>query len=648
MKHNTGMTRRDFIKAAGAGLFLSSLKFALPLPAWALSAGEGIEQMTPRSRYDLIIGYSPIHIDGREGTATAINGSVPGPLVHLREGEDIALNVTNHLMDVEHSSIHWHGILVPFRMDGVPGVNFDGIQPGETYEYRYRVKQSGTYWYHSHSRFQEQTGTYGPLVIDPKEGEPFDYDRDYPVVLSDWSFEDPETIFRHINLMGHYYNFQRRTAWDFFDDVGERGFANTVTGRMAWGKMRMSPVDLADVTAYTYTYLMNGHSPDMNWTAIFNPGETIRLRFINASTMTNFDVRIPDMDMEVVMADGKTVRPVSVHEFRIGVAETYDVLVRPGEDRAFTLFAESLDRSGYVRGTLAPEAGMEAAVPALRPRPVRRLEDIGMGGMDDSLFGGMKHGSMQNGSTQTDDTQQKSMQQDGMPDDSMQKDDMQHGNIQYDSSQTDNIQQHSTQQDSMREDTMQHGGMGHGSRPRQDPRIPGPNGPTYFKPEKSKSNVAMVIMNPKYRLDEPGIGLGEDGWRVLTYQDLISTAPQPYSTVVDREMTINITANMERYMFSFDGKKFSEHPGPYLFRHNERLRLFMVNHTMMEHPIHLHGMWMQLENGAAELPFKHTILTKPGGVLSVRITPIEKGDWAFHCHLLYHMEAGMAQVVRVA
>jgi len=578
------ITRREFIRAAGAGLFMAGLHVALPLPAWAITANPGIRKLNAQSRYDLTVGYSPIRIDGRKGEATAINGTVPGPLVHLREGDEVILNVTNELMDTEHSSIHWHGILVPFRMDGVPGVNFNGIQPGESYQYRYRVKQAGTYWYHSHSRFQEQTGTYGPLVIEPKDGEPFAYERDYPVVLSDWSFEDPETIFRHINLMGHYYNFQRRTLWDFFDDVGDRGVLNTFADRMAWGKMRMSPVDLADVTAYTYTYLMNGHSPDMNWTALFNPGETVRLRFINASTMTNYDVRIPGLEMQVVMADGKAVRPVSVHEFRIGVAETYDVLVRPREDRAFTLFAESLDRSGYTRGTLAPEPGMEAAVPMLRPRPVRRLEDIGMGMMDDKILGEIDHDQMKRGKQQS----------------------------------------------------------------KHDPRIPGPNGPEPFIPDRKGSNVAMVIMNPKYRLNEPGIGLGNDGWRVLTYDDLVSIEPQPYAETVDREMTINITANMERYTFSFDGKKFSEQPGPYLFRHNERLRLFLVNHTMMEHPIHLHGMWMQLENGAGMLPFKHTVLTKPGEVLSALITPIEKGDWAFHCHLLYHMEAGMAQVVRVA
>jgi len=584
MSGTRNITRRDFIKTAGAGLFLAGLRCTLPLPSWASSAESGIQKLSPRRRYDLTIGYSPLRIDGRKGTATAVNGSVPGPLVHLREGDDVVLNVTNALMDTAHASIHWHGLLVPFRMDGVPGVNFNGIQPGETYEYRYRVKQAGTYWYHSHSRFQEQTGAYGPLIIDPKDGEPFEYDRDYPVVLSDWSFEDPETIFRHINLMGHYYNFQQRTVGDFFDDVAEGGFAETVTRRMAWGEMRMSPVDLADVTGATYTYLMNGHSPAMNWTAIFNPGETIRLRFINAGSTANYDVRIPGLDMEIVMVDGKAVRPVSVHEFRIGVAETYDVLVRPGRNRAFTIFAESLGRSGYARGTLAPEPGLEAAVPALRPRPVRRLEDIGMGGMVGGDMAGMDHGK-----------------------------------------------------------------MAHGGKPmRHDPRIPGPSGPKPFTPEGNRSNVAMVVMNPRYRLDEPGIGLGEDGWRVLTYEDLISAEPQPYSATVDREMTINITANMERYMFSFDGKKFSEHPGPYLFRHNERLRLFLVNHTMMEHPIHLHGMWMQLENGADRLPFKHTILTKPGEVLSVRITPIEKGDWAFHCHLLYHMEAGMFQVVRVA
>ncbi len=600
MSDSREISRRRVLQGMGAGLFLAGLHTAFPLPLWARSDQWGLAGLpAAQSRYDLTIGYYPITIDGRQGTSTGINGTVPGPLVRLREGDEVELNVTNALMDTEHSSIHWHGILVPFPMDGVPGVNFAGIRPGETYEYRYKVVQAGTYWYHSHSFLQEQSGTYGPLIIDPKDGEPWDYDRDYVVVLSDWSFEKPETIFRHINLMGDYYNYQQRTIGDFFEDVAERGFLSTVADRMAWGKMRMSPVDLLDVTGHTYTYLMNGNSPDMNWTALFNPGETIRLRFINASAMTNFDVRIPGLNMDVVMADGKAVKPVNVHEFRIGVAETYDVLVRPTTDRAFTIFAESLDRSGYTRGTLAPEAGMEASVPSPRPRPVRRLEDIGMGKMDDKIFGGMDHGEMKQGGADMGEMDDPPPGQERKP----------------------------TQ---------------------QDPRIPGPNGPEPFHPKKEKVNVAMVINNPKYRLDEPGLGLGRDGWRVLTYDDLVSAAAQPYRPTADREMTINITANMERYMFSFDGKKFTEQPGPYLFRHNERLRLFLVNHTMMAHPIHLHGMWMQLENGAEELPFKHTVLTKPGEVLSVLITPVEKGDWAFHCHLLYHMEAGMFQVVRVA
>ena len=582
MTHRT-LSRRRFLHGMGAGLFLAGLHTAFPLPLWARTDQWGLEGLPgAQSRYDLTIGYSPITIDGRKGTATAINGTVPGPLVRLREGDEVELNVTNALMDTEHSSIHWHGILVPFPMDGVPGVNFAGIRPGETYPYRYKVVQAGTYWYHSHSFLQEQSGTYGPLIIDPTDGEPWDYDRDYVVVLSDWSFEKPETIFRHINLLGHYYNYQQRTFGDFIDDIREHGFGATLNERLAWGQMRMSPVDLADVTGATYTYLMNGNSPAMNWTALFNPGETVRLRFINAAAMSNFDVRIPGLDLEVVMADGKAVKPVRAHEFRIGVAETYDVLVRPREDKPFTIFAESLDRSGYARATLSPEPGLEAPVPELRPRPVRNLRDIGMGMM---LGCGMQHGAM----------------------------DHEHSPAQH------------------------------------DPRIPGPNGPEPFIPDRAGSpNVAMIVKNPRYRLDEPGLGLGDDGWRVLTYADLVSDEPQVYAETPEREMTINITANMERYMFSFDGKKFTEHPGPYLFRHNERLRLFLVNHTMMEHPIHLHGMWMQLENGAQDLPYKHTILVKPGELLSALITPIEKGDWAFHCHLLYHMEAGMFQVVRVA
>ena len=586
------ISRRQFIGGAAGAAFVAGLNMSLPLPAWARTTTapgavdqHGVGHIETKNLYNLDIGYAPFTLNGRTGKASAINGSVPGPLVKLREGDRVRLNVTNSLMDAKHSSIHWHGLIVPYTMDGVPGLSFNGIKPGETFEYEFDLVQAGTYWYHSHSFFQEQTGTYGPLVIEPRAPEPFSYDRDYVVMLSDWSFEDPETIFANIKRSGDYYNYQKRTVWDFFNDVSDKGLGNTLNERMMWGKMRMSPVDLADVTSATYTYLMNGNSPQMNWTGIFNPGETVRLRFINAAAMSTFDVRIPGLDMKVVMVDGKKVKPVNFHEFRIGVAETYDVLVTPRADRPFTIFAESLDRGGYARGTLSPEPGLSAAIPPLRPRPVRKMEDIGM-------MAGMDMGS---GKIMNMDATKEAMGSAG------------------------------------------HGGMDHTM-----------NEPNNL-PDKSRSNVVMVIKNPKDRLADPGIGLGKDGWKVLTYKDLASNEPQPYKADVDREMTINLTANMERYMFSFDGKKYSEQDGPYLFRHNERLRLYLVNHTMMEHPIHLHGMWMQIENGNSHdnLPYKHTILMKPGEKLSVLITPIEKGDWAFHCHLLYHMEAGMMQAVRV-
>jgi len=594
----SSLDRRRFLRQLGAGVFVTSLGGLLPRPAWAAVTGQSLTDSAIRRRYDLNIGYMPFSINGKKESvrATAINGTVPGPLIRLREGDDVQLNVTNSLMDTKHSSIHWHGILVPFAMDGVPGVNFAGIKPGETYNYRFKVKQSGTYWYHSHSAFQEQTGTYGPLIIEPRGGDPIQADRDYTVTLSDWTSDGPDAAFRNITMSDGYYNYQQRTIGEFFHDVSERGLKSTVADRAAWGKMRMSPVDLAAITGAEYTYLMNGLAPDSNWTALFNPGETVRLRFINTGAMSTFDVRIPGLDMQVVMVDGKPVKPVDIHEFRISVAETYDVLVRPKKDQPFTIFAESLDRSGYARGTLSPEAGLTAAIPTLRPRPVRKLEDMGMGMMDDKIFGGgkMKQGAMKKN--------QMSMVS----------------------------------------------GMSKGES-ETNPDIPGPNGPKPFKP-KDNVNVAMIIMHPKDRVAEPGIGLGDDGWKVLNYADLKNADGQPYSPSVDREMTINITANMERFMFSFDGKKYSQHPGPYNFRHNERLRLWLVNHTMMEHPIHLHGMWMQIENGQSHdrIPYKHTILVKPGEKISALITPIEKGDWAFHCHLLYHMEAGMFQVVRVS
>lgn len=585
----TEMNRRRFLKQAGLGVFVTGINASLPLPAWAK---DGVLGHSHDKVFNLEYTNTPITIDGKKGMATAINGTVPAPLLRFKEGERVRMNVKNSMPDTEHTSIHWHGLLVPFRMDGVPGVNFNGIRPNETYEYHFRLKQYGTYWYHSHSFFQEQTGGYGPIIIDPKDEDPIKYDREHVIVLSDWAFENPDDIFRNLHKVEGYYNFQKRTIFDLVENMKKEGKEKALREWLSWDKMRMSPVDILDVTGFAYTYLVNGHSPDMNWFGEFKPGETVRLRVINASAMSNFDVRIPGIDMEVVMADGKPVKPVKVHEFRIGVAETYDVLIRPTKEKAYTFFAEAQDRSGHARGTLAPDKEMKTPVPERRPRPVREFEKIGMGMMPKNVFGGMDKEKMKKKMNKME----------------------------------------------AKRDTKA-----------QNPEAPGPRGPTPFKPKEGDPEVVMVVDAPRYRLDEPGLGLGHDGWKVLKYSDLKNAAPQPYSPIVDREMTVNLTANMERYMFSLDGKRFSEQPGPWLFKHNERLRLWMVNHTMMDHPMHLHGMWMQLENKSDhdEIPFKHTVLVKPGEKLSVLITPIEKGDWAFHCHFLYHLEAGMFQVARV-
>jgi FtsP/CotA-like multicopper oxidase with cupredoxin domain len=527
----------------------------------------GIKNIPPAQRFELVLEPMPFTIDGKTTTATAINGTLPGPLLRFKEGEEVTLHVTNGLDDKHPASIHWHGILLPSGMDGVPKVSFPGIPKGETFTYRYRLKQSGTYWYHSHTRFQQQTGMYGPLIVDPIEPDPYGYDREYVVMLSDWTFEDPDRIFSKLKMESHYYNYQRRTAFDFFKDASQTGFRKTLEERLAWARMRMDPTDIADITGATYAYLINGHSSQMNWTGLFNPGERVRLRFINGSAMTNFDLRIPGLDMTIVQADGMNVKPFSVHEFRIAVAETYDAIIEPKEDRAYTIFAESFDRSGVARATLSPRLGEEAPVPKRRPRPVRRLEDIGMAGMAMNSGHGMQ----------------------GMP-----------------------------HQKNM--------------------------------PKGNSVNVAMRAMHVESRLHEPGLGLGENGWRVLAYTDLKSLKPNEDQRPPERELVINLTSNMERFMFSFNGKKFSEHDRPTPLFINERLRLVLVNHTMMEHPIHLHGQFMELENGSeTNRPYKHTINVKPAEKLSLLLSPPPQalGKWAFHCHLLFHMEAGMFLVMQV-
>jgi CopA family copper-resistance protein len=558
-----------------------------------------------------------------------INGTIPGPVIRLKEGQQATLRVTNRLE--ESTSIHWHGLLVPPEMDGVPGVSFAGIEPGATITYRFSVKQSGTYWYHSHSGGQEMQGVYAPMIIDSLKPEPFQYDREYVVMLSDWSFESPEALLSNLKKQGGYYNFQKRAAGEFLTDVGRMGFWPALQNYLSWDQMRMDPTDFADVTGYTFTYLMNGLSPAGNWTGLFRPGERVRLRFINAAGMTFYDVRIPGLTMTVVQADGQNVQPVVVDELRMGVAETYDVIVEPIEDRAYTIFAEPMDRSGYARGTLAPRPGMSAEIPARRPRPLRTMEDMGMNmeGMDmegmkkNADGGGMKMPGMEPSSD--------------MPSMTPSDDDQSMHNMKH--------MQHGQEMQNM--PGMQHmPGMDMGD-PRRS-KIPGAEPVKHSSDDHGPGNQTVAEYSQN-RMGEPGRGLEDSERRVLLYTDLKSLAPYPDQREPKREIELHLTGHMNRYMWSFDGKKYSEAREPIHFRYGERLRFTFVNDTMMEHPLHLHGMWMHLENGAgAHLPRKHTVIVKPAERLSVAISADAPGRWAFHCHLLLHMEAGMFRVVEVS
>ena len=584
------ITRRSFLRSSGALGAAASLSRLLPAyAATPLLRAAGLSP--PEREIDLRIGERALGIGERTARAMAINGTVPGPLLRLREGESVTIRVSNELH--EDTSIHWHGILLPFEMDGVPGVSFPGIPAGETFTYRFPVRQSGTYWYHSHSGLQEQSGVYGPIIIDPAEPDPVEHDREYVVMLSDWTFEDPNDVLAKLKKMSGYYNFQRRTLGDFFRDASDRGLGATLSDRFRWGRMRMDATDIADVTGSTYTYLMNGMAPATNWTALFRPGERVRLRFINAGTATYFDVRIPGLEMTVVQADGQNVQPVTVEELRIAIAETYDVIVRPTEDSAYTIFAETMDRSGFARGTLAPREGMSAPIPERRPRPVRTMADMGMDMSD------MDMDIADTGPEATGHTEHPGMEMSAMEE---------HSNA---------------------------------SGP--------PWGPVMHGPDDHGPGNSAVPMATRSRLHEPGVGLEDTDRRVLLYSDLRSLAPGYDHREPQREVELHLTGNMERYMWSFDGKKFSQAREPIPFEHGERLRLTFVNDTMMEHPIHLHGMWMELENGSGMArPRKHTVNVKPAERLSVLVTPDLPGRWALHCHILYHLATGMFRVVEVA
>ncbi|MCR5879304.1 copper resistance system multicopper oxidase [Phenylobacterium sp. J367] len=558
------VTRRTLLgrTAAAGGLAAAG---AL-LPGWARSQTPGL---SPRptalegEQINLTIAHAPFQVDGKAGHAIAINGTVPGPLIRLKEGQNVRLAVTNNLPD-EDTSIHWHGLLVPFQMDGVPGVSFPGIRPGETFTYEFPIRHAGTYWYHSHSGLQELIGHYAPMVIDPAGAEPAPYDREHVIVLSDYSFLHPHTLLARLKQQPGFFNEQKQTIAGLL-----AGKDQPLKDRIEWAKMRMDPTDIADVTASTYRYLMNGHGPKANWTALFRPGERVRLRFVNAAAMTIFNVRIPGLPMTVVQADGQDVRPVEVDEFQIANAETYDVIVQPHEDRAYTLVAEASDRSGMARGTLAPRAGLSAEVPPLRERPILTMKDMGMD-MGGHAGHQMDHGSM------------------GMRD------------------------------------------------PANAPQV------------KLTPGVQMISPMPADRIGDRGTGLETVPHRVLTYTDLVALTPNTDARPPSRSVELHLTGNMERFIWGFDGEKFSENTKPIPFRLNERVRVTLVNDTMMAHPIHLHGHFFELVNGHGDhQPRKHTVNVLPGGKLSFDLTANEPGDWALHCHMLLHMHAGMFRVVTV-
>ncbi len=544
------LSRRRFVLGLAMGGALTA--FGVPFSAAAQTSLRA-------KRFQLNIGSQTVNFTGTPRLATTVNGSLPAPILRWREGEEVTLKVTNRL--AETTSIHWHGIILPNAMDGVPGLTFDGIKPGETFTYRFKLQQNGTYWYHSHSGFQEQTGLHGAIVIDPKTPEPFTYDRDYVVLLSDWTDENPHTVYAKLKKASDYYNFNERTVSDLWQDIREKGIFQAWNDRKMWNHMRMNDKDISDVSGYTYTFLMNGNTPADGWKGLFKRGDKVRLRIINASAMTFFDVRIPGLKITVVAADGQYVEPISIDEFRIGVAETYDVIVEPKDDRAYTIFAQAIDRSGYARGTLTPDLSLTASIPKLDSVPVLSHTDMGMGMM-----------------------------------------------------------KHSMKMHKMKMTTH--------------------HAPTEYGP-----HVDMRAKNPQYRLNDPGVGLRNNGRQVLTYADLrnLHTTPDPRDP--EREIELHLTGNMSRYMWSINGVKFAD-AEPLIFKYGERLRITLVNDTMMNHPIHLHGLWSDLETGDNQyIPRKHTVIVQPGAKISYRVTVDAKGRWAYHCHLLYHMSGMFREVL---
>ncbi|OTM22529.1 copper oxidase [Acinetobacter baumannii] len=545
----------------GVGLFSST---------WVMAAVK---------EYDLTIAEQTVNITGKPLKRITVNGKFVAPLLEFEEGDDAVIRVHNKLKN-QDSSIHWHGLILPGIMDGVPGFNqFDGIAPNKTYEYKFKVRQNGTYWYHSHSKGQEQDGLYGPLVIYPKNKVPLTAgekaDRDYVVLLSDFHNSTSGQIMSNLKKEADYYQNRRETVFDVFRQIKRDGLKATWKDRSMWNQMRMLKTDMSDVT--NYTFLMNGKTPEQNWTGNFKAGEKVRLRFINASAMSLFDVRIPNLKMTVVSADGQPVKPVPVDEFRIGTAETYDVIVEPKQAN-YQIEAESIDRSGFSIGTLHDENTSlvkSTTMPTPRPRALLTMEDMGMD-HDMSSMKGMDH----------DMSSMKGMDHD---------------------------------MSSMK-------GMDHDM------------------PSKTVSSSGSDQVVYGWANASTPAGL-----KALQYSDLQSLTPQKDTRAPEREIEIRLGGNMERYIWTINGKKFNE-TEPFKVKYGERIRLKFVNDSMMAHPMHLHGMFMQLENGQdpSNMPNKHTVIVPPGKTVTTLLTADEFGEWAIHCHLLYHMSAGMMNKLIVA
>lgn len=586
-----------------------------------LGSGQMSRAVTPQARFfqsqpelsgtnfKLDIGYKKVNFTGKSKQAFAVNGSIPSPILRWKEGDTVTLNVSNRL--AHGSSIHWHGIILPTNMDGVPGLSFPGIKPGETFRYQFDVNQSGTYWYHSHSGFQEQQGMYGAIIIEPKDPAPYSYDREHVVVLSDWSDEDPLDVYANLKKKPHIYNIDERTLSDLARDVGDKGLSMALKQRAMWNHMRMSDTDLSDVTGKTYTFLMNGETPASGWVGKFKRGEKILLRLINAAAMTFFDVRIPGLKMTVVAADGQYVQPVTVDEFRLGVAETYDVIIEPSSEQAYTLFCQTIDRSGYARGTLTPDPAMIPEVPEMDESPILTHADMGMLHDVQGDHGGCsaEHAAMGH----CEITAQK--------------------------------ESHCTPE---------HEAMGHCESSKNIVQAFGTGKAGYgtakapsFDLIKMGPHIDMLAEGAKYRLDDPGVGLRDNGRRVLTYGDLFNLNKTPDPREPQREIELHLTGNMSRYMWSINGVKYAD-AEPILMKYGERVRITLVNNTMMNHPMHLHGVWSDLETGDGEyIPRKHTIIVQPGSKISYLVTADAIGRWAYHCHLLYHMPS-MFREVRIA